>query len=85
MPEVSRFLGILIVMYYRDHNAAHFHAKYGTYEITVRLADGIVEGRFPRRALHHVLEWYALHQEELSEDWELARRRKPLKRIPPLE
>jgi hypothetical protein len=85
MPVISRFLGILIVMYYRDHDAAHFHARYGTHEITVRLTDGIVEGRFPRRALNHIMEWYALHREELSENWELARSRKPLKRIPPLE
>jgi hypothetical protein len=85
MPEISRFLGILIVMYYRDHGAAHFHAKYGTHEITVRLADGIVEGRFPRRALSHVMEWYALRRDGLSENWDLARSRKPLKRISPLE
>jgi hypothetical protein len=85
MPEISRFLGILIVMYYRDHAAAHFHAKYGPHEITVRLADGVVEGRFPRRALGHVMEWYALHREGLFENWELARSRKPLRRIPPLE
>jgi hypothetical protein len=85
MPEISRFLGIVIVMYYSDHDAAHFHAKYGTHEITVRLADGMVEGRFPRRALQHVMEWYALHGEELSENWALARSREPLKRIPPLE
>ena len=73
------------VMYYRDHDAAHFHAKYGAHEITVRLADGIVEGRFPRRALNHVMESHALHREELSENWELARSRNPLKPIPPLE
>jgi hypothetical protein len=85
MPEISRFLGILIVMYYNDHDAPHFHAKYGTHEITVRLVDGIVEGRFSRRALGHVMEWYALHREELFENWGLARSRKPLTRIPPLE
>lgn len=85
MPEVSRFLGIVIVMYYSDHEPPHFHARYGEFEARVRILDGSVEGRFPRRALNHVLEWYALHRDELLEDWDLARRRKPLRAIAPLE
>ena len=85
MPEISRFLGIVIAMFYRDHEPAHFHAKYGEYEITVRLADGLVAGSFPPRALRHVLEWYELHRSELSEDWDRARRREPLAPIAPLE
>jgi hypothetical protein len=85
LPEISRFLGIIIAMYYRDHRPPHFHAKYGSYEIVVSLTDGLVEGRFPRRALQHVLEWYATHQQALLENWELAEQRKPLKSIPPLE
>ena len=40
MPELSRFLGIIIAMYYRDHNPAHFHAIYGEFEITIELASG---------------------------------------------
>jgi hypothetical protein len=85
VPEISRFLGIVIAMYYNDHAPPHFHAKYGAFEITVRIVDGVVEGRFPRRALNLVLEWYNLHQAELLEDWNLARDRKPLRRIDPLE
>ena len=42
-------------------------------------------GKFPKRALGHVLEWYDLHKVELLEDWTLASQRKPLKKIPPLE
>ena len=60
MPEISRFLGIVIAMYYNDHAPPHFHAKYGAFEITVRIADGFVEGQFPQRALNLVLEWYSL-------------------------
>lgn len=85
MPEISRFLGIVIAMYYNVHAPPHFHARYGDFEITVRIADGVVEGRFPRRALNLVLEWYSLHQDELAKDWDLARERKPLRRIDPLE
>ena len=85
MPEISRFLGIVIAMYYNDHTPPHFHAKYGEYEVTVRLEDGVVEGAFPRRARNLVSEWYNLHREELLEDWKLARERKPLRAIDPLE
>jgi hypothetical protein len=85
MPELSRFLGIVVRMYYRDHEPAHFHASYGDYEVTVRLTDGGVEGRFPRRALQLLLEWYELHRDELMADWELAKQRKPLSPIAPLE
>lgn len=85
MPEIARFLGIIVTMYYRDHDPPHFHARYGEYSITVQILDRVVEGRFPSRALRHVLEWADLHEQELLEDWELARSRNPLKRIPPLE
>ncbi|MGH8631163.1 MAG: DUF4160 domain-containing protein, partial [Burkholderiales bacterium] len=51
MPELSRFLGIVIAMFYQDHEPAHFHAVYGEYEIKVGIEDGVVTGEFPRRAL----------------------------------
>lgn len=49
------------------------------------LQDGVVEGKSPRRALRHVMEWYELHREELQDNWERARRREPLVKIDPLE
>ena len=85
MPELSRFLGIVITMFYRDHGPPHFHAFYGDFEIEVSIEDGVVTGKFPKRALRHVLEWYDLHKVELLEDWMLASQRKPLKKIAPLE
>jgi hypothetical protein len=85
MPEISRFLGIIIAVFYRDHVPPHFHAKYGDFEITVTIDSGLVGGQFPRRALTHVLEWHSLHKAELLENWKLAEERKPLKPIPPLE
>ena len=85
MPEISRFLGIVIAIFYRDHEPAHFHAFYGEFEVTVQIGTGVVSGEFPRRALAHVLEWYELHKPELREDWELAQDRKPLRKITPLE
>jgi hypothetical protein len=85
VPEISRFLGIVIYMYYREHPPPHFHADYGEYEISVEIDSGVVTGTFPKRALRMVLEWHELHRIELAEDWERARQELPLIRIEPLE
>jgi len=86
MPEISRFLGIIIAMYYNDHAPPHFHAKYGGREMKVSIETGeVIEGAFPRRASRLVLEWWELHKAELAEDWALAEARRPLNRIEPLE
>lgn len=85
MLELSRFLGIVIAIYYRDHGPAHFHAIYGDIEITVEIESGRINGDFPKRALSHVMEWRDLHRVELSEAWSLARASRPLPRIEPLE
>ena len=85
MPEISRFLGIVIKMYWSEHNPPHFHAEYGEYEVTVDINKQVISGKFPRRALTLVLEWLDIHKQELLEDWELAQNQKPLKSIKPLE
>lgn len=85
MPEISRFLGIVVYMLYGDHQPPHFHAEYGEYKVTVEISTGVVQGRFPRRALKSLLEWYELYRESLLEDWRLAEQRQPLRKIPPLE
>ena len=85
MPEISRFLGIVIGMFFNEHGAPHFHAVYGEYEITVEIETGTVHGQFPNRALRFVLEWAQLRRRELLEDWQLARQGQALKRIAPLE
>lgn len=51
MPIVSKFLGIIITMYWNEHNPPHFHAKYGEYKVVVYIESGVVEGKFPKRAL----------------------------------
>ena len=85
MPELSRFLGIVIAMYYRDHAPPHFHAIYREFEATIEIASGHVNGKLPRRALAHVLEWRTLHQAELLDAWALAQANRSLPRIEPLE
>ena len=84
MPEISRFLGIVIGIFYSEHGVAHFHAVYGEHEISVEVESGKIHGQFPARALRLVLEWANLHREELIENWQLARQGQPLRRIAPL-
>lgn len=85
MPEISRFLGIVVAMYYRDHAPANFHAIYRSFEVTVEIEGGRVNGTFPRRPLASVQEWRVMHMRELLNAWALARAGKPLPRIDPLE
>jgi len=85
MPEISRFLGIVIFMNFNDHNPPHFHAKYGDYQITIDIGSGIVEGKFPKRALAHVMEWYEQHKNELLENWNSLAKSGDFKKIQPLE
>ena len=85
MPEISRFLGIVIAMFYREHGVPHFHASYAGHDISVEVETGMVHGDFPPRALALVLEWNSLHRVELLEDWARARASQPLQRIEPLE
>ena len=85
MPEISRFLGIVIAIYYNDHQPPHFHAKYGDQTGVFSIADlKVIEGYLPKRAALLVLEWAFEHRDELQEDWELAMARKPLRKIAPL-
>ena len=85
MPELARFLGIVIGMFYREHGVPHFHAVYGEHEISVEVETGTIRGHFPPRALKLVVEWMDLHKAELLEAWHLAQQGHPLKRIAPLE
>ena len=85
VPEVSRFYGIVITMYYAEHGVPHFHAKYGDYRASVDIDTGVIRGRFPATATSMVLEWLALHRRELLENWQAAREHRPLQPVPPLE
>jgi len=71
MPEISRFFGIVIAMYYDDHVPPHFHAIYGSEKAEVCIDPiGILKGTLSPRALSLVTEWAALHQKELLTAWE---------------
>jgi len=85
VPEISRFLGIVIRMFWREHEPPHFHAAYGEYEVAIEIETGEIHGEFPARAARFVLEWRDLHKRELLENWQLARMGRHLERIAPLE
>jgi len=73
MPTISQFFGIVILMYFNDHAPPHFHAKYGEHEALLRIDPlGILEGHLPPKALSLVMEWAAIHQKELMNDWKRA-------------
>jgi len=86
MPELSRFYGIIIRMFYGDHAPPHFHAVYQGVEIKVNINTlEIMEGGMSRRARALVLEWAVLHRAELRQAWELASRNQEPSKIAPLE
>ena len=86
MPKISEFLGIIIYMYYREHNPPHFHAFYGEREASIAInPPSLIEGSLPPRVLGLVIEWATLHKQELQEDWAMAKAMQPLQKIAPLE
>ena len=86
MPTISRFLGIVIQMYFDDHEPPHFHARYAGFQAMVRIDPvGVLGGELPPRVHGLVAEWALLHRGALLANWELARAGQPLDTIPPLE
>ena len=88
MPRISSFYGIVITMYFdepRHEGRPHFHAAYGNDDATFDIENlELIAGRLPGRARRLVLEWARAHQDELRENWNLARAHKPLRLIDPL-
>jgi hypothetical protein len=84
MPEVSRFLGIIITMYYEvgTHQKPHFHARYGEYRASFTIdPPAVLAGAMPRRQQHLILAWTELHRDELLANWDRVAQDDPLKRI----
>lgn len=85
MPEICRFYGIVIKMYFDDHNPPHFHAEYSGHEALIDVNTlGVFSGRLPARAQALVIEWATLHQKELLSHWQKAKSLQPLDKIEPL-
>lgn len=85
MPEISRFFGIIIAVFYDDHNPPHFHARYAGAKVSIEMQTlKVIDGCISPRALGLVVEWASLHKEELMMDWELAKAGQPPREIEPL-
>jgi len=85
MPEVSRFLGIVIAMSFKEHAPPHFHAKYGNQRAAFSINElQLIEGKLPPRIVTLVLEWAFQHREELLENWNRVQQREEIQKIEPL-
>jgi len=85
MPEICRFYGIIIKMYFNEHNPPHFHTEYEGYKVTITIEAGILEGKMPKRALNLIFEWLEIHHEELMNNWILIEELGEYSKIKPLE
>ena len=85
MPEISRFFGMVVFMYWDEHNPPHFHVKYGGEQATINIQTlEIIEGKLNRRATELVLEWAELHQADLLENWDKCTLKQKPNKIAPL-
>ena len=74
MPELCRFRGVVIQMYFYDHAPPHFHARFNELSVQIAIRDfALIGGSVPPRILGMIVEWASLHQDELLAAWELAR------------
>jgi hypothetical protein len=70
MPEITRFLGIVILMYFDEHNPPHFHVKYNEFRATIDIGTlNISTGSLPARVRGLVIEWAEPNQVELLRMW----------------
>jgi hypothetical protein len=85
MPEICRFYGIVVKMYYNEHQPAHFHAEYGGEKMVVNIDTlAVIAGGLSPRATGLVMEWASQRRSELREAWDLAASMQPLRKIAPL-
>ena len=86
MPKICEFFGIMIYMYFDDHDPAHFHAIYAEYEALIRIDDlTIIKGRLPSRAYGLVVEWASKHKTELKQNWKKVSNLQSPNKIEPLK
>lgn len=85
MPEISRFLGIVITMYFNDHMPPHFHAEYNNQEAAFEIKTlSKIAGYLPPRITGFVIEWASQHQKELMDNWNLLNSQGTFEKIQPL-
>jgi hypothetical protein len=85
MPEISRFLGIIIYMYFNEHQPPHFHARYNDQQASISIETlGVLEGALPGKALSLVIEWAMEHKNELMQNWLTMKATGKFNKIQPL-
>jgi len=85
MPTISMFYGIIISMYFNDHNPPHIHAKYQNEKAIFDLDGNLIDGTFPKKQTKLVVAWIEIHQDAIAANWELAQNKQPLYKISPLK
>ncbi|MGM9709085.1 MAG: DUF4160 domain-containing protein [Prevotella sp.] len=84
MPEICRFYGIVIYLYWMDHNPPHIHVMYSGYECTISIMERIIEGKIPAKVIAKVNQWIDIHQDEILKQWAKASRGESIEKIEPL-
>lgn len=84
MPTISMFYGIIIRMYYDDHNPPHFHAFFGEYKATFNFDGELIDGNMPNSKMKLISAWALIHKEDLMANWKLAKDSESLYNINPL-
>ncbi len=85
MPTISMFYGIIIRMYFDDHNPPHFHAYYGNYKAMFDFNSNLLQGYLPSRQIKLIQAWSLLPKDELVANWELCKSNEQLFYINPLQ
>jgi hypothetical protein len=85
MPTISSFYGIIISMWFDDHNPPHLHAEYGDYEALFDFEGNVIKGEFPSKKAKMVEVWIDIHAEELKANWKLAKSNRNTFPITPLK
>lgn len=78
-------MGVVVYMYFNDHNPPHFHVEYGEYSASIAIGNlSLLEGDVPSRILGYVVEWASMHKQELIADWDMIQATGKYLKIQPL-
>ena len=85
MPEICRFYGLVIYLYWMGHNPPHRQVVYGDYECSISIMERIVDGKIPANVVSKVNQWMDIHQDEIMKLWEKASKGEKIEKIEPLK
>jgi hypothetical protein len=85
MPTISTFYGIIIAMFWSEHNPPHFHARYAEYKATYDFDGNRLDGKMPDNKEVLIKAWATLHKDEIAANWELAKEKEQIEKIDPLK